>query len=106
MPDYELAIQVEGDGLDPNHRCHWSFILRKPGSNIGSVLQVQVISLQGLVYQFEEKLGQPLDNPNCEGRVFLSQVEAKDYQRVKQIISGEPAPRNNKVGSPKFPWLE
>ena len=97
MPSHTLSIAIEGTGEDPNHRSHWSFLLSCPGSSFGTLLQVQVISLEGLIYQFESRTGHPFETPNLEGRVILGDIEATKYNQVVKIISGEPAPRNGKV---------
>jgi hypothetical protein len=97
MSNYTLSIAVDGDGEDPNHRSHWGFLLFNPGNEVGNVLHVQLISLEGLVYQFEIRSGQPLDSQSSEGRIFLGNIEPTKYNQVVKIISEEPAPRNNKV---------
>jgi hypothetical protein len=97
MSYYTLSIGVYGDGEDPNHRSHWGFLIFSPGSEVGNLLHVQLISLQGLIYQFETRSGHPLESQTCEGRVLLGYIESTKYNQVVKIISEEPAPRNNKV---------
>lgn len=96
----ELVIAVYGPGEDPNHRSHWGFLIHGQGHEVGNLLHVQLISLEGLVYQFETKSGHPLESQTCEGRLFLHYIEASKYNQVVSTISREPAPRNNKVRAP------
>ncbi|KAF2130397.1 hypothetical protein P153DRAFT_365994 [Dothidotthia symphoricarpi CBS 119687] len=96
MASYALSIAVFGDGEDPNHRSHWGFLTFMPGSSVGNLLQVQLLSLRGLVYQYEYLTGQPLDSQSCEGRVLLGYIDTSKYHQVVKIISEEPAPRNNR----------
>lgn len=97
MSYYTLSIGIYGDGEDPNHRSHWGFLIFSPGNEVGNLLHVQLISLGGLIYQFETRSGHPLESQTCEGRVLLGYVESIKYNQVVKIISEEPAPRNNKV---------
>jgi hypothetical protein len=101
MSYYTLSIGVDGDGEDPNHRSHWGFLLFKPGNEVGNLLHVQLISLEGLVYQFETRSGEPLESQSSEGSVFLGHIEPTKYNQVVKIISEEPAPRNNEMRT----WL-
>ncbi|KAF2084853.1 hypothetical protein K490DRAFT_47979 [Saccharata proteae CBS 121410] len=96
MSDYILSIGVYGDGEDPNHRSHWGFLIFSPGMKFGNRLHVQLISLKGLIYQFETQSGYRLESQSCEGRVFLGYIKSTKYNQVVKIISEEPAPRNNK----------
>jgi hypothetical protein len=97
MSYYTLWIGVDGDGEDPNHRSHWGFLLARPGDLLGRLLHVELISLEGLIYQFETRTGHPLESQSCEGRVLIDHIDSTKYHQVVKIISDEPAPRNNKV---------
>ena len=97
MSYYTLSIGVYGDGEDPNHRSHWGFLISSPGNEVGNLLHVRLISLQGLICQFETRSSYPLASQTCEGRVLLGYIESTKYNQVVKIISEEPAPRNNKV---------
>lgn len=105
MSRYSLAIEVDGDGEDPNHRSHWGFLIFMPGTSVGKLMHVQLLSLEGLVYQFETRKGQVLNNQSSEGRILLADIDSQHYDRVVEIISKEPAPRNNKV-KPPMPCVE
>ncbi|KAF1977742.1 hypothetical protein BU23DRAFT_371282, partial [Bimuria novae-zelandiae CBS 107.79] len=96
MSYYTLSIGVYGDGENPNHRSHWGFLIFSEGNQVGNLLHVQLISLQGLIYQFETRSGVPLESQTCEGRVLLGYIESTKYNQLVKIISDEPAPRNNK----------
>ncbi|KAF1918788.1 hypothetical protein BDU57DRAFT_511539 [Ampelomyces quisqualis] len=100
MSHYTLSIGVYGDGEDPSHRSHWGFLMSKPGQAVGNLLHVQLISLQGLVYQFETRSGHPLQSQTCKGMVLLDYIQPANYNQVVKIISEEPAPRNGKVRIP------
>ncbi|KAF1842846.1 uncharacterized protein K460DRAFT_314534 [Cucurbitaria berberidis CBS 394.84] len=95
MSDYTLSIGIEGDGEDPNHRSHWGFLIYRPENEIGTLLHVQLLSFEGLIYQYESRTGYPLESQTSEGRVLLGDINPSRYNQVVQIISGEPAPRNN-----------
>jgi hypothetical protein len=97
MSRYSLAIGIDGDGEDLNHRSHWSFLIFISGNEVGNLMHVQLLSLEGLVYHFEIQKGQVLNSQSSEGRVFLGHIDPSKYDKVVEIISKEPAPRNNKV---------
>ncbi|KAJ8111989.1 hypothetical protein OPT61_g5540 [Boeremia exigua] len=87
---------LDGPGEDPNNRSHWGFLIHSQGQKVGNLLHVQLISLTGLVYQFEVKSGHPLESETCEGQLLLNYIEASKYHQVVSTISQQPAPRNNK----------
>jgi hypothetical protein len=97
MSYYTLSIGVYGDGENPNHRSHWGFLIFQEGCEVANLLHVSLISLVGLIYQFETRGGQALESQTCEGRILLGYIEPTKYHKVVGIISSEPAPRNNKV---------
>ena len=95
MSDYLLSIIVYGRGDDPNHRSHWAFAIHRPGSELCSLYHVYLIG-EGLIYQFEERSGQPLESQSSEGYFLVGHIKASNYTRTKQILSQEPAPRNGR----------
>lgn len=96
MSDYLLSIMVYGRGDDPTHRSHWAFALHRPGKQLCTLLHVNLIDPTGLIYQYEERSGQPLESRSAEGFFLISNVKADKYRQVVRIISAEPAPRNGK----------
>ena len=52
MATHVLSIVVSGPGTDPNHRSHWAFAIHETNSEFGHILDVNVIDLQRLIYQF------------------------------------------------------
>ncbi len=94
---YTLTLLISGPGLSPEHRSHWSFLLYAPSSHVGTILEVQLISLEGLIYQFEEKTEIPLDDPMAEGRVWLADVAPERVGKVNDMVGREGAPGDGKV---------
>ncbi len=94
---YTLTLLISGPGLSPEHRSHWSFLLYAPSSHVGTILEVQLISLQGLIYQFEEKTGIPLNDAMAEGRVWLADVAPERVGKVRAVVRREAAPGDGKV---------
>ncbi|EUC39847.1 hypothetical protein COCMIDRAFT_41726 [Bipolaris oryzae ATCC 44560] len=86
MSYYTLSIGIYRYREDPNHRSHWGFLIFRQGNEVGNLLHVQLMSFEGLIYQFETR----------SGRVLLGYIEPTKYNQVVDIISKEPAPRNNK----------
>lgn len=73
------------------------FFIFIPGNEVGNLMHVQLISLEGLVYHFEIQKAQILNSQSSEGRVFLGHIDPSKYDKVVEIISKEPAPRNKRV---------
>lgn len=68
-----------------------------PGSAVGNLMHVQLLFLEGLVYQYESRTGRPLDSQTYEGRVHLAYTDPSKYNQVVKTISEESAYRYNKV---------
>lgn len=97
MTHYELTIGVYGRGEDPNHRSHWVFVLSAPSSQFGNILNVQLLDLDRLIYQFERRDREPLQSQGWEGRFMVANIPASKYREDEAIITREPAPRNGTV---------
>lgn len=96
MPDYHLSIIIQGRGDDPLHRSHWVFAVHRAHSKLCTLFQVNLLSEEGLIYQFETRGGESLDSQSNEGYFLVTKFKADEYNRVTQLISREPAPRNGK----------
>ncbi|KAF2489716.1 hypothetical protein BU16DRAFT_597206 [Lophium mytilinum] len=94
MPPYTLSLHISGPGLTPHARSHWSFLLSTPPHHLGTLLNVVVLDLDTLTYQFESRTGEPLTTLSSEGRVVLCTTPTSQYQQVVDVIGREPAPRN------------
>lgn len=95
MSDYLLSIIVSGRGDDPNHRSHWAFAIHRPDQPLCTLYQVNLIG-EGLIYQFEERGGEPLLSRSSEGHFLVGPIKSSNYVKTKEIISKEPAPRNGR----------
>lgn len=90
--EYELCIEIFGLGEDPNHRCHWGFVIRKPANPYGDLLNVQIIDSDKLWYHFEYR---PNIELNTMGAVGLCKIATLTFQqrlKAMEIIKGERAP--------------
>jgi hypothetical protein len=96
MPEYHLSMIIQGRGDDPSHRSHWAFAIHRAHSQLCTLFQVNLLSEEGLIYQFETRGGESLDSPSNEGCFLVTSFKADEYNRVTQLISREPAPRNGK----------
>ena len=96
MPNYVLSIVVEGAGLSPQNRSHWSFAFHRPDSTIANICQVLLLDDTRLLYQFDRRDGVPYPVSRSEGAVKLAELSPNEYARALQAISKEPPPRNGK----------
>ena len=93
---FHISILVSGPGTDPRHRSHWAFSIHRDDEEFGEILNVQVIDLQRLWYQYEERTGEPGQKHRCEGRIKIATLTDTQRLMAKKVISGEPAPRDGK----------
>jgi hypothetical protein len=93
---YELSIVVYGPGTDPQHRSHWGLMINRVGEEYGDLLHTQVINLERLWYQFEERSGAPVVSRQSEGRYKIAVLTEEKRRKAKDVIGKEPAPRDGK----------
>ncbi|KAF2792385.1 hypothetical protein K505DRAFT_326193 [Melanomma pulvis-pyrius CBS 109.77] len=96
MATHILYIVLEGDGLTPENRSHWSFAFHRPDSHIANVLQVLLLDDLRLLYHFDRRDGVPFPVPGAQGAVRLAELSASEYSRAQHLISKEPPPRDGK----------
>jgi len=92
---YILDISIEGHGKDPSRRSHWGFMIHKEGDTIGELLNVKVLDVGTLRYQFEER-DADLVNLASEGRWKVAMLTYEQRIAVKDIIRRVPAPADGK----------
>src|SRR6266536_1001225 len=93
---FELSIAVYGSGTDPRYRSHWGFMIHRLGENYGELLHTQLLDLDRLWYQFEERSGAPLTSQQSEGRFKIATLTDEKRHVAKRVISAEPPPRDGK----------
>lgn len=96
MATHILYIVLEGAGLTPENRSHWSFAFHRPESRIANVLQVLLLDDLRLIYHFDRRDGVCFPIPGAEGAVRLAELSASEYSRAQYLISKEPPPRDGK----------
>ena len=94
MLSHNLSIVVDGPGTDANHRSHWTFAIHRNNSDIGIVMQVQVIDLSKLIYQFDERRGVEIRSRGSEGSFRLASLTQEQVRQAAKIIREEPPPRD------------
>ncbi|GAD96911.1 hypothetical protein PVAR5_5578 [Paecilomyces variotii No. 5] len=93
---YELSIEICGQGEDPNHRCHWGFMINRPAEYFGDLLHVRVIDLDRLWYQFEYRSGSSLDDLQAVGKCKIADLTLQQRQEAIELIKAEKAPIDGK----------
>ncbi|KAF2809214.1 uncharacterized protein BDZ99DRAFT_389948 [Mytilinidion resinicola] len=91
---HQLSVLVEGPGLTPTARSHWSFLLSTPPHHLGLLLNVVVLDHATLTYGFEARSGHPVTTTSSEGRVVIADIPANRYREVVEVVSREAAPRD------------
>ena len=94
MAYYSLSVVVDGPGTDANHRSHWTFAIHHNAAETGIIMQVQVIDLDKLVYQFDERRGVEIRSKGSEGSFAVASLTHEQMQQAVRIIRKEPAPRD------------
>lgn len=94
MATYSLSIVVDGPGTDANHRSHWTFAIHHNAAETGTIMQVQVIDLSKLIYQFDERRGVEIRSKGSEGSFTVASLTQQQMRQAVQIIREEPEPRN------------
>ena len=94
MASYSLSIIVDGPGTDANHRSHWTFAIHHNAAETGIIMQVQVIDLGKLIYQFDERRGVDIRSKGSEGSFSVASLTNEQMQQAVRIIREEPAPRD------------
>lgn len=94
MPSHSLSIVVDGPGTDANHRTHWTFAIHHDNADHGTIMQVQVIDLGKLIYQFDERRSVDIRSKGSEGSFTVASLTLKQAQQAAEIIRQEPAPRD------------
>jgi hypothetical protein len=93
---YELSIEVFGLGEDPNHRCHWGFMIHQAPQAFGDLLHVRVIDLDRLWYQFEYRSGAQLGTMQAVGKCKITNLTPQQRQKAIEVIKAEKAPTDGK----------
>ncbi|KAJ9303236.1 hypothetical protein DTO271G3_610 [Paecilomyces variotii] len=93
---YEFSIEICGQGEDPNHRCHWGFMINQPAECFGDLLHVRVIDLDRLWYQFEYRSGSSLDDLQAVGKCKIASLTPEQRQNAIELIKAEKAPVDGK----------
>jgi hypothetical protein len=94
MSSHSLSIVVDGPGTDANHRSHWSFAIHHDNADNGIVMQVQVIDLSKLIYQFDERSGVEFLSKGSEGSFKVESLTQEQVRKAVKIIREEPAPKD------------
>ena len=94
MAYYSLSVVVDGPGTDANHRSHWTFAIHHNAAETGIIMQVQVIDLSKLIYQFDERKGVNIRSKGSEGSFAVASLTHEQMQQAVRIIREEPAPRD------------
>ena len=94
MASYSLSIVVDGPGTDANHRSHWTFAIHHNAAETGTIMQVQVIDLSKLIYQFDERSGVDIRSKGSEGSFTVASLTHEQMRQAVKIIREEPAPRD------------
>jgi hypothetical protein len=94
MSSHSLSIVVDGPGTDANHRSHWSFAIHHDNADNGIVMQVQVIDLSKLIYQFDKRSGVEFRSKGSEGSTKVESLTQEQVRKAVKIIREEPAPKD------------
>lgn len=94
MPCHRLSIAVDGPGTDANHRSHWIFAIHHDNADVGTVMQVQVIDLSKLIYQFDERSGVHIRSRGSEGSFMVASFTQEQARQAAKLIRDEPPPRD------------
>jgi hypothetical protein len=94
MSSHSLSIVVDGPGTDADHRSHWTFAIHSGNTDIGTVMQVQVIDMSKLIYQFDERRGVDIRSRGSEGSFKVASLTQEQAQQAAKIIRDEPPPRD------------
>jgi len=94
MASHSLPIVVDGPGTDANHRSHWAFAIHHNAADDGTLMQVQVIDLTKLIYQFDERTGVDIRSKGSEGSFIVASLTQEQARRAVKIIREEPAPKD------------
>ena len=94
MAYYSLSVVVDGPGTDANHRSHWTFAIHHNAAETGIIMQVQVIDLSKLIYQFDERSGVEFRSKGSEGSTKVESLTQEQVRKAVKIIREEPAPKD------------
>lgn len=93
---YQLSIEIFGEGDSPNHRSHWGFMIHEPTKQFGDLLNVRLIDLDKLWYQFDYRSGSKLATMEAVGICKVSDLNSQQRQKAIDVIKAEEAPRDGK----------
>jgi hypothetical protein len=94
MSSCSLSVVVDGSGADAKHRSHWTFAIHNDNTDVGTVMQVQVIDLSKLIYQFDERRGVDIRSRGSEGSFKVASLTREQARQAAKIIREEPPPRD------------
>ena len=94
MASYVLSIVVYGPGTDANHRSHWAFAIHQSTAESGVLLHVQLIDLNKLIYQYDERKGVDIRSKSSEGSFAVASLTQEQVGQAVKIIREESAPRD------------
>lgn len=89
-----LSIVVDGPETDANHRSHWTCAIHQDNADVGIVMQVQVIDLSKLIYQFDERSCVDIRSRGSEGSFKVASLTQEQAWQAAKIIREEPAPKD------------
>lgn len=89
-----LCIIVNGPGIDPQNRSHWAFGLHKLGQTTGQILDVSILDLERLIFQFELRKDVDIFTRDSEGCFEIAHLSSEQARQAVKIISEEPAPKD------------
>ncbi|KAA8645113.1 uncharacterized protein ATNIH1004_009330 [Aspergillus tanneri] len=93
---FYLCVEAFGNGEDPNHRCHWGFLLHHSQEDFGDLYEVQLIDLKKLWYQANCREATTIRDPQAVGMCKIAVLDAKSRYAAIRVIKDEPAPRDGK----------
>ncbi|KAM0721993.1 hypothetical protein Q7P37_002919 [Cladosporium fusiforme] len=94
MASHILSIVVQGPGTNSDHRSHWSFIIHQPTADCGILLDVQIIDLNKLIYQHDERSGVDIRSKGSEGSFAVATLAQEQKRQALKVIREEPAPKD------------
>lgn len=93
---YNLSIEVFGPGTDPEYRSHWGFMINKPDNlDFGDFLQVEVININNLWYEYTPRYGTKIIDRCAVGMCKIADLTPDQRSQAITVIKKEAAPRGN-----------
>lgn len=94
MSTYSLSIAVDGPVADANHRSRWAFAIHHNTADTSTLMQVQTINLEKLIYRFDERRAVNIRSKGSEGSFQVASLTQVQVRQVVDIIRDEPAPED------------